>query len=104
MTSAIRSGTTMRAKSKLDEFRVPDRGMSLDHATRGFARFGVDAHDHVGRATRREPAERHVGDVDLVLAENRADLAHHARLVEILEHEKFSLGGDFDLASVDAHD
>ena len=35
-----------------------------------FARLGVDAHHHISSAARSEPAQRHVSDVHLVLAED----------------------------------
>src|SRR4051812_20520601 len=78
--------------------------MILDDLARGVARLAVDADDHVSRATWRETRERHVSNVDLVATQNRADLANHAGLVHIFEHEQLAVREYFDLAAVDVDD
>src|SRR5579859_5428630 len=63
----------------------------------------IDREDHHRVAPRRVAPHLHARDVDVVLAEDGAELADHARTVLVPAHEKAAFGHEIDTKRVDAH-
>src|SRR5579864_1427574 len=63
----------------------------------------VDREDHHRVASGRLAPELHARDIDIVLTEDGAELADHARAVLVEAHEEATFGHQVDAKGVDSH-
>src|SRR5262245_38895095 len=103
----VSRGRSVRALEEANRSGLLD-GRNLAQFAKHFLRnFHFDVNDGDGPfcvrglAVGEAASEREVGDVDLVLAENRANFADHAGDVAIPQVDEIALERSFDIDAID---
>ena len=89
---------------EFDEFDIDDVGELLDLLEHLRRNRLIDVHNGDGQPTGLLAAIRHPRDVDLRIAQHRAQMADQPRLVMVLDDEHVAGGYGFHEEAVDLHD